>query len=95
MSVGSRRVMPTGHPSNRHRRFLPHNFLVHLHLRTKVSTIVRILVLNLHIHMVVLHKGVLSVMAAPSVVETSLMFVVRDPLVISSPIRIGMSRESV
>ncbi|KAK4718173.1 hypothetical protein R3W88_016511 [Solanum pinnatisectum] len=47
MSRDNKRVMLTDHPSNKNRRDLLYHLLVHLYLRTKVSTIVRILKLSL------------------------------------------------
>ena len=85
-----KRVMPTSHLSNRNKRVLPHHLPVHLHLRIRESTMVRILDLNLHIHMVVWDQGVLILFPALSVVETTPVFVVRDPLVVSSVVKPGI-----
>ncbi|WMV49863.1 hypothetical protein MTR67_043248 [Solanum verrucosum] len=63
--------MPTGHPSSRNRRDLLYHLLVHLHLSTKVSTIVRISEPSLRILRVVWCKGVVSLMHALSLVETT------------------------
>lgn len=84
MIPGSRRVVPTSPPSNREIRVLPHYLLVNLHLRTRISTVVKILDLNLHIHRVVWSKVVVSLLPAPSLIKTTLVFVVSAPLVVSS-----------
>ncbi|KAH0715068.1 hypothetical protein KY284_007973 [Solanum tuberosum] len=87
--------MPTGHLSNRNRRDILHNLLVHLHLRTRVSTMVRILELSLPILREVWCKGVVSLLPRPCVLGTTQVFVVRAPLVVSSVVRLGISCESV
>uniref|UniRef100_A0A0V0GSX2 Putative ovule protein n=1 Tax=Solanum chacoense TaxID=4108 RepID=A0A0V0GSX2_SOLCH len=89
-SSGSRRAMPTSHLSNRNRRDMLHHQLVHLHLRTRVSTMVRILELSLPILRAVWRKGVVSLLPAPSVVGTIQVCVVRDPLVVSIVARLGI-----
>ena len=86
MSPGSRRVMSTGHPSNRNRRIKPNHMLVHLHLIIRVSNMVKIPELNVHIHRVVLLKGVVKLLSAPSVEETSPVFAMRALVVVSSVI---------
>ena len=45
--------------------------------------------LNRHIHNVVWRKGVVSLMSTQSVVETTPVFIVRAPLVVSSAVRLG------
>lgn len=90
MSLGIRRVMPTGRPSKRNRKVgLPH-LLVHMHLRTRVNTTVRFLELNLHMHRVVWRKGVVSILPALSVIGTTREFFMRAPIVVSSVVRVGM-----
>lgn len=64
-----KRVMSTCHPSNRNRRDLLHQLPVHLHLRTKVSTISEVSELNLLILKVASRKGVVSLMHVLSVVR--------------------------
>ena len=91
MSLNSRRVILIGYPSNKYRRVLSHHLRVHLHVRTIVLTMVRILDLNLHIHRVVWHKGVVSFLPKPSVVVTTPVFVVRAPLVVLCVFRSGIS----
>ena len=91
MSPGNKRVIPIGHLSNKNRRVLPHHLLVHLHLRTRVNTMVKIPKLSVHSHIVVWHKRVVSFLPAPSVVGTTPVFVVRAPLVVSSAVRPGIS----
>ena len=56
-----------------------------------LNTMVRIVELNLHIHMVVWRKGIVSLLPTPNVVETILVFVVRDPLVFLGNVRVGIS----
>lgn len=85
--MGSRRVMPADHPSNKNKGHLPHRLLVHLYLRTRVSTMVKII--DLRIQRVVWRKGVVSVQPAPSVVETTPEFFVRDPIFVSCTIKTG------
>ena len=46
MIADNKRILPTSHLSNRNRRILLHHFLVHLHLRTKLSTMVTVPLLN-------------------------------------------------
>ncbi|KAG5585316.1 hypothetical protein H5410_045750 [Solanum commersonii] len=90
MSSGSKRVVRTGLPSNKNKRDLPHHLLVQLHLRTKVSTIVRIprvSELNLPIFKAGLHKGVVSLLHELSLVGTTHGYVVMAPLVILSGVR--------
>ena len=91
MSLDSKRVILIGHPSNKYRRVLSHHLRVHLHVRTIVRTMVRILELNLHIHRVVWHKGVVSLLPTPSVVVTTLVCFVRATLVVLCAVRPGIS----
>ncbi|KAL3380133.1 hypothetical protein AABB24_000652 [Solanum stoloniferum] len=95
MSLGSRRIMPTGHPSNRNRRDLLHHLLVHLHQRTKVSSIARISEPNLPILRVVWHKEVVILLHVLSVVETTQGSVVMAPLVASRVAKMVISCENV
>ena len=87
MSPDSRRVILIGHQSNKYRRVLSHHLRVHLHVRTIVSTMVRIPDLNLHIHRVVWHNGVVSFLPTPSVVVTTPVFFVRATLVVLCAVR--------
>ena len=90
MSPDSRRVILIGYPSNKYRRVLSHHLRVHLHVRTIVLTMVRILDLNLHIHRVVWHNGVLSFLPTPTVVVTTPVFFVRSTLVVLCAVRSGI-----
>ena len=70
---------------------MTHHLHVHLHLKTKVITMVRIprvSELNLSILKTVWHKGVVSLLHVLSVIGTTQVFVVRALLVVSSVIRI-------
>lgn len=55
--------MPTGHPSNR-KKVMLHHLLVHMHIRTRVSTMGSVA------------EGVVSLLPAACVVETTLEFIV-------------------
>ena len=67
--------------SNGNKRDLLHHLLVHLHQRTKMSTIVRLSKLNLLILRVVWHKGVVSLLHMLSGKGTTRGRVVMAPLV--------------
>ena len=80
---------------NRSKRDLLHHLLVHLHLRTNVSTITRTSERNLLILRISWKKGVVSLLHAPCVVGIILVLVVMAPLVFSRAVRMGISCESV
>ena len=84
MSQGNRRVMLTGDLSKRNQMDLLYYLRVHLHLRIKVSYIIRSSKLNLIIIKVKWHKWVVSLL---HVVEIILVFVVRAPRVASSVVK--------
>ena len=91
MSPDSRRVILIGHQSNKYRRVLSHHLRVHLHVRTIVSTMVRIPDLNLHIQTVVWHNGVVRFLPTLSVVVTTPVFFVRATLVVLCAVGLGIS----
>ncbi|KAG5601101.1 hypothetical protein H5410_032471 [Solanum commersonii] len=95
MSPDSRRVMQTVRLSNRNRRDLLHHLLVHLHLRTRVSTMGKMSELKPSYLQGSVAQEVVSLLPAPSVVGTTQVFVVRAPLVVSSVDRMDISCESV
>ena len=68
--------MTTDHPSNR-KKVLLHHLLGHMHLTTRVSTMIRIPKITLRKHRVVWREGVVSLLPAPGVVEMTLEFIVR------------------
>ena len=83
MSFGSRNAIRISH-SFRNIRGLHHRLLVHLCPMTKWTTMVRTLDLSLHIHTVVGHMNVVSVLHALSFVEITPVFVMRTSWVASS-----------
>lgn len=89
------RIIKIVHVSNTNKRVLLHHLLLHQHLRTNVSTMVRVLELNLFIHMVVWRKVVESLLPTSSVVGTTLVFLVRALPVVLCVVRPGISCKSV
>lgn len=65
------RVMPTGNPSTRNKRYLLYHLLVHPHLRKKVGTIVKFSYINLFNLKESWRKRVVILLPALSVVETT------------------------
>ena len=91
MSPDIRRVMPTGHLSNKNKRDMLHYLLVHLHQGTDVSStigICKISKLDPRSLKVVWHKEVMELLDVLSVVGPTQKFVVMAPLVASSVIKI-------
>ena len=91
MSPGNRRVMPTGDLSKRNKMDLLNYRRVHLHLRKKVSYIIRSSKLNLLIIKVKWHKWVVSLLHEPSLVGTTQVLDMRDPVIVSTVIKMGIS----
>ena len=79
-------------PSNRNRKDSLLHILVHVHLRTKVSTMIRTLELNLLILRVIWHKRVVILLHARSFVGYIQVLVVKGPLVLSSLVIIAPRR---
>ena len=72
------------------------NYLrVRLHLRIKVSHIIRSSKLNILTIKVKCHKWVVSLLYEPILVGTTQVLVIRDPVIFSTMIRMGISYESV
>lgn len=90
MSSGSRRVLWSGHHSNRNWSYMFHKVWLHLQSRIKVSIIIRTSKLNLLILRAAWHKGVVCLIHAKSVVGTIKDLLVRDPVAISSVVRMGI-----
>ena len=95
MNLGNRRLMPTGDPSKRNKMDLLNYLRFHLHLRMKVSYIIRSSKLNLLIIKVNWNKWVVSLLHKPSLVGTTQVLVMRDPVVVSTVIKMGISYERV
>lgn len=95
MILGSRRVTPIGHPSNRNKRVMLHPLLMHLYLKTRVSTIIRTSYLNLFILRVAWHKELVSLMHAPSAEGITQVLVMRAPLVVSILVRMVISFQNL
>ena len=60
-----------------------------------LSTVVRILELNMHTHRVVWRKEGVSFLLDPSVVRTFPVFFFRTPVVVSSAVRLGISWKTI
>ena len=66
-----------------------------MHLRIKVSYIIRSSKLNMFITKVKWHRWVVSLLHEPILVGTTQVLVMRDPLIVSTVIRMGISYERV
>ena len=91
MSSKSRRVMPIGSSFQQKQMGPAPSFASAPTPKNKAEYYVQNSKSKHDINRVVWRKGVVSLLPSLSVVEITLMFVVRDPIVVSSAVRPGIS----